>query len=699
MSNNKRTRLIKPTRTQDDLGKWEVLNTTGGKVDKDSVIRIMGTTSSGAYHTFASAIADGSQPSAQLLVLWPDSLEDTLSIASERRLLTMDTSSASVGDLVYLSASVAGEITLSPTAEPVGRVHYVGGATSGLVWIDAKWAQSAYAQAQLDNIRPDWDVDWETTIVSGDGDVHVNNVSGDDDTADGTPSRPYATLDAALLGIPHNRNSPDLQNVEVKIDNTGSNYFLPTHIEALSRVTVEGALPASPSQSGTVSSVQTTTTAEGMFFTTDIPYTVAEQFTGWLIQYQSGKYGWVSGTFNNGGSVQLYATQAVNGASYDTMVATDTFDLYSPSDMVSVQSRNTGSAGTSLDQMDGFKLKFCNIGGLGGNAKLLFYQTRATLQHCYIGSEIKRLFCNNGTLTLTNSYIAVQGETEKFGMVGAAGYGILSVLGGTCFDGRTAGTSNNTPLSARGRGRIALSGPVIVRACRGISLSNGASIDYSNGYDPDVSWYWWEHEAGEPIVEVDYRGEGEAVSGLIPDIHGDTLNAGTFLVNAMAPCRLWIGRGTDILITGKVGGYSTSLTNGSDFTSSQAYDDSFIRMDRDRSGVVQGVNWGPHSQNALAGVNLIIDWTRGPSQVVDASDGANDGGTLTWSFPNGGELGGWGTIEVVQALNLSHSWSAEFLWAGGTPPALSTVSGARDILRFYYTGTHWVGEVVALDVS
>jgi hypothetical protein len=694
MSNNQRTRLIKPTRTQDDLGKWEVLNTSGSKVNKDSIIRVTGTTSSGAYHTFAPAISDGSQKQTQLLVLWPDSFADALSIASERRLLTMDTSTAAVGDLVYLSASVAGAITLTPTAEPIGRVHTVG--AEGYVWIDPKWALATATQAGLENVRPDWDTDWEATILGGDGDVYVDNVSGDDDTADGTQAKPYATLQAAILDIPHNRNDPSLLTVTVNLVNTGTAYTIPVHLEAWTRITIVGTLPTEE-VSGAVGTIVTSTTQEGLYFDTDITHGASDdEFRGYLIKFgNSGRYGWVNYSTQVGSTARLYCTQSVNGAAY-SLTGGETVYLYNPSDMVALNSLNTGGAGTSHDQYDLLKVKSCNVGALGTSAKLVFYQARHTYEDCYIGAAIKRLSVNNGSLNIDNCYIYVDGEGEKFGMLGAVNYGNLNIQGGTCIDGGNAGSSNNTPLTARGFSRITLSGPAFVRACRGLSLSEGSAIEYTNGYNAEVSWYWWEHQAAEPIVEIDYYDTGAVVHGVIPDIHGDALNAGTVLVNAKAPCRIYLGRGTDIIVTGKLAGiYDFSVSNGTLYNSGDGYDESFIRWDRDRSGAVLGTNLGPYSKLGVAGVNLNIDFSRGRHQKVDAS--ASAAGNIAWTF-NNGHAGEWHTVEIVNGLNVVHTIQGT-VWAGGTPPTITATANARDLLRFYYNGTDWIGEVVAQDVS
>ena len=144
MSRHRKPLLVGSQKTRDDLGRWNLLNDAGTAVSKYSIVRLSSTKEGGAYHKFKSAIADGTQEEAQLLVLWADSLDDTdLATASERYLLSdVDTSAATLGDLVYLSDSVAGAWTLTPTNEAIGRVTRVD-ASDGLIWIDPVWAKLA----------------------------------------------------------------------------------------------------------------------------------------------------------------------------------------------------------------------------------------------------------------------------------------------------------------------------------------------------------------------------------------------------------------------------------------------------------------------------------------------------------------------------------------------------------------------------
>jgi hypothetical protein len=435
-----------------------------------------------------------------------------------------------------------------------------------------------------------------------------------------------------------------------------------------------------------------------MYFTTNLTYSADDTYQGYLIQYTSGKWGWINYSNNDGGNDRLYGTQAVNGPAYDTMVPTDTFDLYAPSDLVEIHLVNTANNGLELDQADNLKIRRANITSGASAGKIVIYQSRVNFQDCYFGSTIGRILINNGTLLLSNDYLACDGESG-FGMVGASGGATIQAKGGTTFDGNLS-TTNDTPLMARAGARITFSGPVMFRGCTAIELKNGAEIDYNSGYDADVSMYWWEMSGTEPCVRVDAFDGGTPVRGRIPDIHGDTRDIGTRIVVANAPCQLWLGYGSSMAITGKsAGAFSVSTNNNGASSSGEAYDRSFIRMDRARGSGALGTNYGPHEVTISGGTPTAdIDLMYGTSQKFDCS-GATASTTVTWDVPNNGTFGEWLTLEIVQGTTLTHTWNAAFVWAGGSPPALSTVSGQRDLLRFYYTGADWVGEAVALNVS
>lgn len=703
MSNQFSTRRIKPMRTKDDLNKRELLNTSGATIAKHSILRVVSTKSDGAYHQCAKAIADGTQPVMPLFVGWHDVQDDVLVIASEHYLLEMDTSTASLGDLVYLSDTVAGAVTLTATSEPVGWVNHVGSA--GLVWIDPQGAAASTAAVSLEGYRPDVDLAWEARIAAGDGDVHVDGAVGNDTSGDGTPAKPYLTIGAAIMDIPHNRTATALRAVTVVLDQPGLGYAIPSHIEATSLITIKGTLPAA-SYTGDVTVVNTTTTAAGMWLDTDIAF-ASEKLTGCLVKYPSGKYGQVAATYDDGGGFcSIFATQAVNGSAYDTSLVTDTLEFWLPTDMCTVISANTGGNGTNFSQMDSFKINFCRLSSTGGSGKLVFYQSRATLQNCNIEDDIGRIYVNNGSLSLDNCYVAAEGESKEFAMASAGAHAVLQLRGGTVFNGTNAG-ANNYPVSATGNARVLTSGPILYRLCKGLSLSNGAQIGYADGYLSDVSWYFTDHSANAPIVSVDLRADGVPVVGTVPDIHGDALGFYDYLIQADAPCQLWLGQGTDIPHTRTLTETATpvSLNGGVSELAGNEYDGSFVRLNRARANINLGVGWGPYkAEPAIAAgkpnTDVVLDWINGTSQLFDFSDAGNDaGGGVDWYFRNP-TVGAWHTLELIQADTLPHDFTnVPITWSAGAVPNLSQDSGGVDVLRFFYTGSGWFGEHVKAQQS
>lgn len=706
MSRHRKPLVVGTQKTRDDLGRWGMLNDSGASVSKYSIVRLTSTKQGGAYHKFVPAISDGSQKRATLMVLWADSPDGTeLATASERYLLSdVNTASASVGDLVYLSEATAGAWTLTPTPEAIGRVTRVH-ATEGLIWIDPLWAQLAYVGTTSGKSRPDWDADWEDVISGGDGgdgdgEVYVNNSTGNDDSGDGTPDNPYASLDGAILRIPHNRNAQALRNVTINVANTGTAYDIHTNVEALTQLTIVGALPTA-TVSTTVSSVTSNSSDTLNYVTLATTYTVADKYRGWLLRHAGSNLGWASYTDDNGGNDRIVSTQAVNGSAYTTINTSDTIELWDPADLVEIRSTNTGGNGTNFSQMDNLKVRYCNLTSSGSAGKWVFYQSRATLQDCYIGNTVGRVLSNNGTLLLSNCYIATDGEAT-FGQVGAAGGGVLQLRGGTTFDAESA-TGDKTPIAVTGQTALTTSGPIAFRGCKAVFLGFGARIDYADGQNTDVSWYFYNHVTGEALVTVPYS-DGAPVTGTVPKLNGDPLDASTVgLVEAKGPVQLWFDQGNvTVAATALTDSFSpVSVDGGTSRSSGQAYDNSFIRLNRLRSGTTVGVTFGAHLVEPTAPLggskDAVIDWVYGAEQVWDFTVNALSGKTFYWHFVNP-VFGGWHTLYVKNDTSPTWNWSnVPVTWAGGTPP--TPTSGGNDLLRFFYTGAEWIGEAVALNVS
>ena len=107
--------------------------TSSTAITAGQLVRVLGLAAGGAYYTVVAAIADGTQ-TGRLLVAVADIPADGHGWAKKEAVLTLDTSAATLGDPVYLSASVAGALTLTESPEQVGWAADV--ATAGQVSTD-----------------------------------------------------------------------------------------------------------------------------------------------------------------------------------------------------------------------------------------------------------------------------------------------------------------------------------------------------------------------------------------------------------------------------------------------------------------------------------------------------------------------------------------------------------------------------------
>lgn len=96
------------------------------------LLRVLATTPGGAYYSVVPAISDGSQKGT-LLVAVADAPAGTYSWARKTALVDLDTSSATLGDRVYVSSTVAGQASLVFSSEPVGWVTEVATAGKALL--------------------------------------------------------------------------------------------------------------------------------------------------------------------------------------------------------------------------------------------------------------------------------------------------------------------------------------------------------------------------------------------------------------------------------------------------------------------------------------------------------------------------------------------------------------------------------------
>jgi hypothetical protein len=164
-------RHVRPQRLVDYLGTRRVFNDSGTKIDSGMVVRVVGINTAEAYFLVAAALADNSEEGP--LYTAEEDIEAGLSgRVRKQAVLTLDTSAGSQQDPVYLSASVAGSITLTLTGEQVGWVGTVS-ATGACLIDPASNAGAGGAHAAGDG-SDHADVATNTTHITSDGSAHAD---------------------------------------------------------------------------------------------------------------------------------------------------------------------------------------------------------------------------------------------------------------------------------------------------------------------------------------------------------------------------------------------------------------------------------------------------------------------------------------------------------------------------------------------
>jgi hypothetical protein len=150
-------------------------------VSAGDVVRVSSVKTGGAYFQVSPAIADGSQAGALAVATTSQDTPRGFCWIKDYDVASLDTSSSSEGDPVYLSASSAGKLSLSATEEVVGWVSEVG--AQGTAFVDPSSAQAASAASGFGTADTLW----------------VDLQYGDDSTAAvGRQDRPFSTIAAAI---------------------------------------------------------------------------------------------------------------------------------------------------------------------------------------------------------------------------------------------------------------------------------------------------------------------------------------------------------------------------------------------------------------------------------------------------------------------------------------------------------------------
>lgn len=87
------------------------------------------------------------------------------------------------------------------------------------------------------------------------------------------------------------------------------------------------------------------------------------------------------------------------------------------------------------------------------------------------------------------------------------------------------------------------------------------------------------------------------------------------------------------------------------------------------------------------GTTQTVDWNSGNAQVLSLASAT---GTVTLTLSNS-VAGATYALKVIQGATARNlSWPANVKWPGGTVPAISTTSGAVDLISLFYDGTNYL---------
>jgi hypothetical protein len=240
----------------DELNQRVLQNQTGAPLSVGQVVAVESMNDSEAYMAVQLGVADGTWRQELLFVVGQAIQESDTERRDKFRSRTLlvvefDTSLAAIGDPVYLSGTTPGAVTLTPPANvrKVGQVLTVG--VTGKVVIAPQLFQGfGTAPFTLDQKwRDEFDADWEAA-VAGTRTVFVDNVAGSDTTGDGqTVGTAYATIDKAILDIPHHRNGLQKDEVFIRLVHNGSGnpyaWGGQALVGSLDDVTIQGSLDTS----------------------------------------------------------------------------------------------------------------------------------------------------------------------------------------------------------------------------------------------------------------------------------------------------------------------------------------------------------------------------------------------------------------------------------------------------------------------
>jgi len=548
--------------------------------------------------------------------------------------------------------------------------------------------------------RPYWDAVADAAMTST---LYVDNTAVASSNNDGSALLPFASLAEALSHIPEVRAVSS--TVTLELVQTGTPYRLPGRepMSGLSRITIQGELPApietaaavsaeisfGPSSGGTVVDLLLT----GVYAADDLRgfYVVyggvLNTFVGWIYQNDVTALG----------LTRCRITQSKAVA--PTTAVGSTVTIYDPDDFVKLDSSEgttVGADALSISMSSEATLYRLNIGGhIAGANRMFHVQDGASVivKDCYFGLMCAgvRAYRNSALLEVFCCYI---NDTDT----GGVGYGMLSVLegqgssillrGGNVFDGRNASLGYTYPWVCEegAGGTITLQGGQVFRGTRAARVGLHVRLGYTNDYTTGRFIFAYEHKAGYPIIELGIRRNYEytARSGgqCIPDLFGTITH--TYAVVGRR-CQVTLGPASNVVTSGTVN--AVSMDGGLSSCSG---------VQRDRSKlwceVLPGATTLINKQTPT-GTTVTVDWTYGDDQIVDL-DSATGDVAVTLFQP---VIGGKHTIKFIQdsGVNLRLvTWTTTVVWATGVAPVIPQTASAIMVVELLQDGTQYLGRVI-----
>lgn len=258
----------------------------------------------------------------------------------------------------------------------------------------------------------------------------------------------------------------------------------------------------------------------------------------------------------------------------------------------------------------------------------------------------------------------------------------------------TTGVWNATPVTANfgGTGAATLTGLV---QGNGIStmtaIPNSSTVGQALRVTGAATYAW----GALDLADTD------AVTGVLPAANGGTGISFASMTNGQLP----IGNGTgvtaatltgtadQITVTNGVGSITLATPQGIASTSTPQF--ARLGLGTGAGGVAVLTTTGIFNvglfDNGNCGTADTVTWTAGMVQKSTLTDT-----TCVYTFQSPTAAGTWFTLEVIQDATGGRlvTWPGTVTWEGGVAPTLSTAANSKDLCRFWWDGTTYIGSCI-----